>query len=118
MHFGAVEETSTPPATNVRTRLSAPFIVPPLLRLSGSDQINHCSAFRQGLAGHYAASGMSRFLTGQNGAVSQLAACTGVLIWPVPTAMLVFTRKNNDRALGLWCAAAMAAGGRPRWAEL
>jgi hypothetical protein len=40
-----VKQTSTPPATNVRTRLSAPFIVslPSNAPLRLMSQINHCS---------------------------------------------------------------------------
>src|SRR4029077_17939242 len=51
---GLLKQTSTPPATKVRTRLSAPFIVPPLsLRFSGflSDQPLF-GRFVKGLARH------------------------------------------------------------------
>src|ERR1700760_3908995 len=44
---GLVKQTSTPPATRVRTRLSAPFIIslPFAARMFPKEpQINHCSA--------------------------------------------------------------------------
>src|ERR1700730_7594597 len=40
---GLVKQTLTPPATSVRTRLSAPFIVPTPLVFLSRGQINHCS---------------------------------------------------------------------------
>src|ERR1051325_9742459 len=45
---GLAKQTSTPPLTRVRTRLSAPFIVPLPIRdvfLPDYPQINHCSRF-------------------------------------------------------------------------
>src|SRR5204862_1119165 len=50
---GLAKQTSTPPATNVRTRLSAPFIASPLSTLLGfpPDQPLF-SRFVKGLAGH------------------------------------------------------------------
>src|SRR3954465_15795936 len=51
---GLLKQTSTPPATNVRTRLSAPFIVPPLsFSLFGFQPDQPLfSRFVKGLAGH------------------------------------------------------------------
>jgi hypothetical protein len=51
---GLAKQTSTPPATRVRTRLSAPFIIPlPRSLFSGfGDDQSFPAGFVKGVAGH------------------------------------------------------------------
>src|SRR3981081_1519026 len=116
---GLAKQTSTPPATNVRTRLSAPFIIPlpfaPFFKKStlGRSIIpgavrqrfrGHCS-HRQGSDGFFAA-------TPENRRPHVAVPCeTSVVMACLSTKLICPTRQNMSRAFALLVAAvALLAG--------
>src|SRR5262245_48908168 len=120
---GLVKQTSTPPATKVRTRLSAPFIASPLLLtflgLSAypSDQPLF-GRFVKGLADIAAiARGMLSFLTAglENAAVTGSLLAQAFPLWPVCVQRLSLTcEEENDPGVRLAVCGGDLAGGRPR----
>src|SRR5256885_3429123 len=99
---GLEKQTSTPPATNVRTRLSAPFIVSLPFTASlktGPDQPLF-ARFVKGLAGHccHRERHVLPFLTGrsENAFLTCSLLAKRPAIWPVSLRHPIFREEEND----------------------